>query len=196
MIDRAAAAEPKSARKVQRLPGHDDQIFRHTPRATFTLLAGCAHENDDTMTPTTRMTSGTQMAAPVDRHSVDELAKARCDREQACTNVGAGKTYATRDVCMEKLHADNENDLTNANCPNGSPARPRSTSASLTSAVSAVIIRSILCPGSTRARRRRSVRERGVALRQRNGARPRDRVRTADRRPLAATGTTHARWTA
>ena len=94
------------------------------PVTTITLLAACAlaacaHENDDTTTPTARTTSGSQMAAPVDRHAVDDLAKARCDREQTCDNVGSGKTYATRDVCMEKLHGAADNDLTNASCPNG-----------------------------------------------------------------------------
>jgi hypothetical protein len=85
-------------------------------------LAAC--DNQDTVstnTPatTTRTTSGSALAAPVDSHAIDELAAARCDREQTCNNVGNGRSYATRDVCVGKLRADGQNDFTNASCPNG-----------------------------------------------------------------------------
>jgi len=87
------------------------------------LLAACDHQDTtgSTITPatTTRTTSGSTLAAPVDGHAIDELAAARCDREQTCNNVGNNKSYATRDVCVQKLRADGQNDLTNGSCPNG-----------------------------------------------------------------------------
>jgi hypothetical protein len=86
--------------------------------ATFALLAGC----DSTPTPTPPTTTGGAIAAaPVDRRAIDEVAHARCEREATCNNIGVGKSYATTDVCIEKLRADSENDLTNASCPRGIP---------------------------------------------------------------------------
>ena len=73
------------------------------------LLAACDHQDTgNTITPatTTRTTSGTQLGAPVDSHAIDQVASARCDREQTCNNVGVEKSYATRDVCVQKLRAD------------------------------------------------------------------------------------------
>jgi hypothetical protein len=88
--------------------------------APLLLVAGCNHEETSPgpMT-TTQTTGGTIAASPVDRHAIDEVASARCQREATCSNIGAGKSYATRDVCIEHLRADSENELTNASCPNG-----------------------------------------------------------------------------
>jgi hypothetical protein len=94
------------------------QTISTTVAVALILLAACAHEDNTNMTPTTT-TAASQMAAPVDNHAIDQVAAARCDREQTCGNVGVDKTYATRDVCVQKLRADSMNDLTNANCPNG-----------------------------------------------------------------------------
>jgi hypothetical protein len=83
------------------------------------VLAACNHEPDHT-TETPRTTGGSQeLASPVDSHFSDDVARARCDREQTCNNVGVGKTYATRDVCVEKFRADTSNDFTKSSCPNG-----------------------------------------------------------------------------
>ncbi|MGH7298596.1 MAG: DUF6184 family natural product biosynthesis lipoprotein, partial [Polyangiaceae bacterium] len=44
---------------------------------------------------------------------------ARCAREQGCSHVGAGTTYATTSVCMDKMRADLANELNSYNCPKG-----------------------------------------------------------------------------
>jgi hypothetical protein len=82
------------------------------------LLIACAHDGAVDQ-PATTSGSYPAAAAPVSTHAIDEIVTARCDREQTCNNVGSGHTYATRDVCVGKLRADNQNDLTNASCPNG-----------------------------------------------------------------------------
>jgi hypothetical protein len=88
--------------------------------SSFVLVA-CAHDNavDQPATTSATYQSPAVAAAPVSPRAVEEIASARCDREQTCNNIGADKTYATRDVCVGKLRADNQNDLTNASCPNG-----------------------------------------------------------------------------
>jgi hypothetical protein len=111
------ALEPAKARYVL---GRSVMMNRTIPSIAFAfvLLAACDHQ-DSSGTTAARTTSGTQLAAPVDAHAIDAIAGARCDREQTCNNVGVDKTYATRDVCIQRLRADDQNDLTNASCPNG-----------------------------------------------------------------------------
>jgi hypothetical protein len=89
--------------------------------STF-LLVACAHDNDVGQPATTGATfssNASSPAAPVSMHAAEEIAATRCDREQTCNNVGVDRKYATRDVCVGKLRAENENDFTNASCPNG-----------------------------------------------------------------------------
>jgi hypothetical protein len=50
---------------------------------------------------------------------VDRLAYARCDHEQMCNNIGNGRKYATRDVCMDQVRGNANNDLNAYNCPRG-----------------------------------------------------------------------------
>jgi hypothetical protein len=85
------------------------------------LVAACAHDDavgQPTLTGATYNSSGSP-AAPVSSRAADEIATTRCDREQACNNVGATRKYSTHDVCIAQLRAENENSLTNENCPNG-----------------------------------------------------------------------------
>jgi hypothetical protein len=55
----------------------------------------------------------------IDAFTVDRLASARCDREQSCDNVGEGKKYVSRHVCMEQLRGHIDNDLNAYQCPGG-----------------------------------------------------------------------------
>lgn len=50
---------------------------------------------------------------------IERLATARCNREQTCDNVGNGKKYASRQVCMEQLRGGIANDLNPYQCPGG-----------------------------------------------------------------------------
>lgn len=47
------------------------------------------------------------------------IADARCDREQRCNRIGAGKTYADRNACVTNVQQAWRDDLTFKDCPGG-----------------------------------------------------------------------------
>lgn len=51
--------------------------------------------------------------------SAEQIAEARCAREARCGNVGAGKEFASEDVCVAKIKVDWREDLTARECPGG-----------------------------------------------------------------------------
>jgi hypothetical protein len=93
------------------------------------LVLGCEHADDRyvaTATPApvqTREPLGATNSQPrssyADASVVDRISSARCDREQSCNNVGDGKKYASRGVCMDQLHGAVANDLNSYQCPRG-----------------------------------------------------------------------------
>ncbi|MDB4975622.1 MAG: hypothetical protein JWN48_3963 [Myxococcaceae bacterium] len=52
-------------------------------------------------------------------HAVHAIAKARCEREEHCGNIGAGKSYTSMGACEEKIRADWAGDLNKYECPKG-----------------------------------------------------------------------------
>jgi len=64
--------------------------------------------NNYEMTPA----SGTRPAA-------DQIARARCDREQKCSNIGADKTYSSMQDCLARIQSDWKDDLNARECPGG-----------------------------------------------------------------------------
>jgi hypothetical protein len=50
---------------------------------------------------------------------VDEIANARCQREQGCGNVGKDRKYASGDACREKIAGEWVDDLNRFDCPGG-----------------------------------------------------------------------------
>lgn len=51
--------------------------------------------------------------------AVRSIAKARCDREERCSNIGADKSYASVDACETKIRAEWADDLNKYECPKG-----------------------------------------------------------------------------
>ncbi len=51
--------------------------------------------------------------------AIQRITDARCDREVACNNVGAGKSYGTRQACTNELGHDKRADLRAEECPRG-----------------------------------------------------------------------------
>jgi hypothetical protein len=87
------------------------------------LVLACDHDSS----PRIETTAGQGAAQPVNQHDIDAIATERCAREDRCGNIGDGRSYATRDVCMMKIRADNMNELTNGRCPRGiDPGRMQS----------------------------------------------------------------------
>jgi hypothetical protein len=94
-------------------------------RCTFVwvVVAGLAFacskspERHEAATPrgeTERMTptSGVRSAA-------DQIADARCHREQRCGNVGGKETYSSVQDCLDRIRADWRDDLNARECPGG-----------------------------------------------------------------------------
>jgi hypothetical protein len=95
---------------------------------TAILATGCERRSESTATsPTNRYrtddggagASASMQATGVDTMSVEKLSSARCDREEACNHLGAGKTYASRDACMYQMRGSMAKELNSSNCPNG-----------------------------------------------------------------------------
>lgn len=49
----------------------------------------------------------------------DSIVAARCDREERCSNVGAGKDYESRNACSSKLEGKTGSDLNAEDCAHG-----------------------------------------------------------------------------
>lgn len=53
------------------------------------------------------------------KHAVHSIARARCEREKRCDNVGAKQTYASMDACEAKIESEWAGDLNKYECPHG-----------------------------------------------------------------------------
>jgi len=70
--------------------------------------------------PGTASTTGvTNAQKAADMRVIDRLTNARCDHAQSCDEVGEGKKYASRDLCVEGNRASTANDLNAVECPRG-----------------------------------------------------------------------------
>lgn len=52
-------------------------------------------------------------------HAVHAIAKARCEREEHCDNIGTDKSYTSLAACEDKIRADWAGDLNKYECPRG-----------------------------------------------------------------------------
>jgi Family of unknown function (DUF6184) len=89
------------------------------------MIFGCAHDNGPTAN-LPRPAEGTGVPEGVtnaqntaDLRIAGRLADARCERAMACNDVGAGKTYVSRELCMQQVRGNIANDLTGYSCPHG-----------------------------------------------------------------------------
>jgi hypothetical protein len=104
---------------------HTHQIVVAVALASAGMLAlGCEHTDDRVATspPAQQQMGSTNaqgMESAPDSTVVKHLARARCDREQICNNVGDGRTYASRQVCVDQFRGAIANDLNAHQCPGG-----------------------------------------------------------------------------
>ncbi len=91
--------------------------------ATMGLLIACDRNNRDGWSHETTgvpsSNAATNMQPTVDSATVGRIATTRCDREQACNDIGGGKTYVSRDACMNQMQGSIANELNSYNCPSG-----------------------------------------------------------------------------
>lgn len=53
------------------------------------------------------------------RTAPEQLAEARCEREQQCGNIGNDKTYASSQECFARIRSEWREDLNGRECPGG-----------------------------------------------------------------------------
>ncbi len=86
-------------------------------------LVGCtkAHEPE----PVTPRNSAdvslppTMTPAARTRSAAEQLAQARCEREQQCGNIGNDQTYSSSQDCLARIQADWKEELNARDCPGG-----------------------------------------------------------------------------
>ena len=88
------------------------------------MVAGCEHTDDrhavnsEPARATIRPIGVTNLQDDTSS-VVTRLSDARCDREEVCSNVGDGKKFVTRRVCMDQMRGGIANDLNAYQCPGG-----------------------------------------------------------------------------
>ncbi|HLK36842.1 MAG TPA: DUF6184 family natural product biosynthesis lipoprotein [Polyangiaceae bacterium] len=95
--------------------------------ASAAVFAACDHTTPTSSTPDTYATrqgvannqSPSTRGSQADARVVDQLTTARCDRENTCNNVGDGRKYASRQVCIDQMRGSVANDLNPYKCPRG-----------------------------------------------------------------------------
>ena len=89
---------------------------------SFVVLAACSKSNDRPVAANgTEPVVTTQNPTPANatRSAADSIAMARCQREQACDNVGADKKYVSAGDCLTRIRNDWKEDLNARECPGG-----------------------------------------------------------------------------
>jgi hypothetical protein len=79
-----------------------------------------AHERDTHLARTEPVNNiGTMTPASRTRSAAEQLAHARCEREQTCGNIGNDKTYSSSEDCVTRVSNDWKDDLNARECPGG-----------------------------------------------------------------------------
>jgi hypothetical protein len=79
--------------------------------ASCTLLGACSHDKRPAYAEAPR--------AYELKSAVNDVVRARCNLEQRCNNIAAGKKYDDRQACESKLQGSVADDLNTQDCPNG-----------------------------------------------------------------------------
>lgn len=79
------------------------------------LTAACGR--GEVKGPNVPTTTSAHIASNED--AIQRITTARCERELACNNIGAGKSYSTREACTNELGHDKRADIRAEECPRG-----------------------------------------------------------------------------
>ena len=63
--------------------------------------------------------SGEMTPASRTRSAAEQIAQARCEREQECGNIGADKTYSSAQDCLARIQNDWKDELSSRQCAGG-----------------------------------------------------------------------------
>jgi hypothetical protein len=88
--------------------------------ATAFSSVGCNKESEREPNTghATAMADGMTPAART-RSAAEQIAQARCEREQQCGNVGSDKTFSSAQDCLVRIQSDWKDDLNARECPGG-----------------------------------------------------------------------------
>jgi hypothetical protein len=105
------------------------------PLALAIGLIACAHKNAGTTTTTAAPPPPPEMGAlppapSSHQREVAFLANARCEHQQACNNVGAGKQFVTEDACVKQVQSEGLSEEYRRQCPGAIDAQRLQTCAS------------------------------------------------------------------
>jgi hypothetical protein len=98
--------------------------------AALAIVTGCSHEpppetasnaykaDPDRPMPASQ-TTGAMTPASRTRSAAEQIAQARCEREQECGNIGNDKTFSSSQDCLARIQNDWKDDLNARECPGG-----------------------------------------------------------------------------
>jgi hypothetical protein len=78
--------------------------------ALFAVAAACGGIAEAPAPPTSAT------GAQTNEEAITTIAEARCAREEACNNIGRGKSYQSKDACKREASHDARADLRSENC--------------------------------------------------------------------------------
>jgi hypothetical protein len=90
--------------------------------AVLLAVAGCNKaEREPHMARSQATPVGVDDMAPASRtrSAAEQIARARCEREQECGNIGRDKTFSSSQDCLARIQNDWKEDLNARQCPGG-----------------------------------------------------------------------------
>jgi hypothetical protein len=89
--------------------------------AVLLSVAGCNKaEREPRMARDQTTAAGVDMTpASRTRSAAEQIARARCEREQECSNIGKDKTFSSPQDCLARIQNDWKDDLNARACPGG-----------------------------------------------------------------------------
>lgn len=96
------------------------------PLASAIGLIACSHGNAGTTSttaaplppPPEMQAAPTPVPVPsTHQREIAYLATARCDHQQACNNIGAGKQFVSQDACMKEMQRQGLSETYRLQCP-------------------------------------------------------------------------------
>ena len=87
---------------------HDDHYHNGKAEYREGALMPPNDSSGNSMTPASRT-----------RSAAEQIAQARCQRENQCGSIGANKTYSSQQDCLARIQNDWKEDLNARQCPGG-----------------------------------------------------------------------------
>ena len=90
--------------------------------AGFISIVGCTKANEPE--PTTAHNTETSVPSVMTpaartRTAAEQIAQARCEREQQCGNIGNDQTFSSSQDCLARILNDGKEELNARDCPGG-----------------------------------------------------------------------------